>query len=213
MISKNNKKALIIVDLQNDFCRGGSLEVPGGDEVVPIANALQNKFDLVVATKDWHPKDHTSFVTNHPGHQLGEIVMADNIPQILWPQHCVQGSKGAELHAQFDISGVHQFILKGVDKNIDSYSAFFDNAHLRHTGLADYLTAHEVQDIYLMGLATDYCVKYSCLDAIKLGFNVYVIAEGCRGVDLQAGDTERALVEMQAAGAKIVKLDELYSVD
>lgn len=209
MVKQESQAALIIVDLQHDFCRGGALEVPDGDAVVPIANQLQTQFDLVVATKDWHPKDHTSFVTNHPHHQLGEVVMVEGVPQILWPEHCVQGSKGAELHADFNISHIHQFILKGVEKDIDSYSAFFDNAHLRHTGLADYLQTRHVKNIYLMGLATDYCVKYSCLDALNLGFNVFVIVDGCRGVDLKPGDVQQALAEMQAAGATLIYSQDL----
>lgn len=203
------KSALILVDLQNDFCRGGALEVPNGDEVIPLANLLQNYFDLVIATQDWHPADHVSFASNHPGHGIGDVVKTDKILQILWPDHCVQESDGAAFHSHLDISGITKIFHKGVDSSIDSYSAFYDNEHLRATGLGAFLKRLNVTDVYIMGLATDYCVKYSALDAKYLEFNVYVIGDACRGVDLSEGDSERAFAEMRAAGIHIVKSDDV----
>jgi len=199
------KTALIMVDLQNDFCSGGSLEVPGGDAVIPLANRLQAYFDVLIATKDWHPEDHMSFASNHPGHKIGDIVVVHGLQQVLWPDHCLQEMKGSEFHPQFDASRIHQIVLKGTDKTIDSYSAFFDNEHRRSTGLADYLRNQGIKKIYIMGLATDYCVKYSCRDAVKLGFDVSVIEDGCRGVELKPGDIAAAYQEMQDEGVKVVQ--------
>lgn len=200
----NNKHALIMVDLQNDFCHGGSLAVPDGDAVILIANQLQPYFDIIIATKDWHPKDHTSFASNHSGKKIGDIVKVKDMPQILWPDHCVQHSKGSEFHPQLHTETIQKIIYKGTDKHIDSYSAFFDNAHLRETGLATYLHELGVHTIYIMGLATDYCVKYSCRDAVKCGFETYVIEEGCRGVELKPGDVAAAFNEMRTEGIHVV---------
>jgi len=199
-----NKKALILIDLQNDFCKGGSLAVPDGDLVIPIANQLQNYFDIIVATQDWHPHDHASFAVNHNGLQAGDVITLQGVQQVLWPAHCIQDTKGAEFHPDLNVHKVNKIFHKGTDKNIDSYSAFFDNAHLRATGLGDYLKDHHVQEVYIMGLATDYCVKYSALDAKALGFNVSVIEDACRGVELNEGDIAKALNEMRAAGIKLI---------
>jgi len=201
--------ALIIVDLQNDFLPGGALPVAHGDEVIPLANEVQWRFELVVATQDWHPPNHGSFAANHPGKKSGDRIMLDGIEQILWPVHCVQNTHGAEFAAAFDTSRIAQVFHKGVERNIDSYSTFFDNAHRRHTGLADYLKKRSVKDIYLMGLALDYCVKYSVLDARQLGLNTHVILDGCRGIELERGDIDRALDEMKRAGAALLTSSEL----
>ena len=201
--------ALIIVDLQNDFLPGGALPVPHGDEIIALANKLQRKFELVLATKDWHPPDHGSFAANHPGKKPGDRIMLDGIEQILWPVHCVQNTYGAEFAPAFDTSRIAHVLHKGVERNIDSYSTFFDNAHRRHTGLADYLKKRSIKDIYLMGLALDYCVKYSTLDARQLGLNTHVILDGCRGIELEHGDIDRALDEMIQAGATILKSADL----
>lgn len=203
------KKALIMVDLQNDFCAGGSLAVPEGEAVVPLANLLQDYFDLVVATQDWHPKAHTSFAINHPEHSLGDAIMINGMTQVLWPAHCIQESHGAAFHPELNLQKVHHIFQKGVDERIDSYSAFFDNAHLRSTGLGDFLRREQVTDVYIMGLATDYCVKYSSLDAAHLGFSVYVIEEACRGVELFHGDIARAFDEMRAAGVHLISLRDI----
>jgi nicotinamidase/pyrazinamidase len=201
--------ALILVDLQNDFLPGGALAVPHGDEVIPLADELQSRFDLVVATKDWHPADHGSFAANHPGKKPGDRIILDGIEQILWPVHCVQNTRGAEFAPPFDTSRIAHVFHKGTERNIDSYSTFFDNAHRRHTGLAHYLEKRSVKEIYLMGLALDYCVKYSALDARHLGLTTYIILDGCRGIELEPGDIDRALDEMKHAGAILVKSSEL----
>jgi nicotinamidase/pyrazinamidase len=202
-------KALIIVDLQNDFLPGGALPVPHGDEVIPLANELQGSFELVVATKDWHPPDHGSFAASHPGKKPGDRIMLDGIEQILWPVHCVQNTHGADFAPSFDTSRIAHVFHKGTDPKIDSYSTFFDNAHRRHTGLAHYLEKREIKDIYLVGLALDYCVKYSVLDARHLGLNTHVILDGCRGIELEPGDIGRARDEMKRAGAVLLKSSDL----
>lgn len=201
--------ALIIVDLQNDFLPGGALPVPHGDEVIPLANELQRRFELVLATQDWHPPDHGSFAANHAGKKPGDRIMLDGIEQILWPVHCVQKTHGAEFAPSFDTSRVAHVFHKGIDPRIDSYSTFFDNAHRRHTGLAHYLEKRGINDIYLMGLALDYCVKYSTFDARELGLNTHVILDGCRGINLEPGDIDRALDEMKSVGAILLQSSEL----
>jgi nicotinamidase/pyrazinamidase len=202
-------KALIIVDLQNDFLPGGALPVPHGDEVIPLANELQSRFDIVVATKDWHPPNHGSFAANHPGKKPGDRIILDGIEQILWPTHCVRNTHGAQFASAFHTSRIAHVFHKGIDPLIDSYSTFFDNAHRRHTGLAHYLSERSIKNVYLVGLALDYCVKYSALDARQLGLNTHVILDGCRGIDLEPGDIDRALDEMKRAGAKMLKSAEL----
>jgi nicotinamidase/pyrazinamidase len=202
-------KALIIVDLQNDFLPGGALPVPHGDEVIPTANELQARFEVVVATKDWHPANHGSFAANHKGKKTGDRIILDGIEQILWPVHCVQNTHGAEFAASSDTNRIARVFHKGIDPLIDSYSTFFDNAHRRHTGLAHYLKERSIKDIYLLGLALDYCVKYSALDARQLGLNTHVILDGCRGIELEPGDIDRAIEEMKRAGATILKSGDL----
>jgi nicotinamidase/pyrazinamidase len=201
--------ALIIVDLQNDFLPGGALPVPHGDEVIPLANQLQRQFEFVVATQDWHPPDHGSFAANHPGKKPGDRIILDGIEQILWPVHCVQNTRGAEFAPAFDTSRIAHVFHKGVERNIDSYSTFFDNAHRRNTGLADYLKKRSIKDVYLLGLALDYCVKYSALDARQLGLNTHVILDGCRGIELESGDIDRALEEMKRVGAILLQSSDL----
>jgi nicotinamidase/pyrazinamidase len=201
--------ALILVDLQNDFLPGGALAVPHGDEVIPLADQLQRQFDLVLATKDWHPPNHGSFAANHSGKKPGDRIMLDGIEQILWPVHCVQNTRGAEFAPSFDTSRIAHVFHKGTEPQIDSYSTFFDNANRRHTGLAHYLEKRGIKNIYLMGLALDYCVKYSTLDARELGLNTHVIVDGCRGIELDTGDIDRALDEMKRAGAVLLKSSDL----
>ncbi len=173
--------ALIIVDLQNDFLPGGALPVPHGDDIIPLANELQRRFDLVLATQDWHPPNHRSFAANHPGKKPGDL----------------------------DTSRIAHVFHKGVERNIDSYSTFFDNAHRRRTGLAHYLEKRSIKNIYLMGLALDYCVKYSALDARQLGLNTHVILDGCRGIELELGDIGRALDEMKRVGAVLLQSGDI----
>ena len=194
-------RALVLVDLQYDFLPGGALAVPRGDETIAVAQRLMPEFEIVIATQDWHPRDHKSFAANNPGAQVGELRELHGLPQVMWPAHCVQGTHGAGLHD--DLDGITQVFQKGTNAEIDSYSGFFDNGHKKATGLEAWLREHGVTDLTVIGLATDYCVKYTVLDARKLGFAVTVIAEGCRAVELQPGDGARALDEMRAAGAVI----------
>jgi len=202
-------KALILVDIQNDFLPGGALAVPHGDEVIPVANRVQRAFELVVATQDWHPSNHGSFAASHPGRKVGELATLGGLPQVMWPVHCVQNTPGAAFAAALDRSRVARVFPKGTDVAIDSYSGFFDNEHRKATGLGDFLRARGVTDIYVLGLATDYCVKATTLDARQLGFNAHVILDGCRGVELNAGDVARAIDEMKAAGVVMVTSDHL----
>jgi nicotinamidase/pyrazinamidase len=203
------KRALVLVDIQNDFIPGGALAVAEGDQVVPVANRMQNAFDLVVATQDWHPANHGSFASQHPGKKPGDVIDLNGIPQVLWPDHCVQGSKGAEFHPRLDTRRVAKVFQKGTDPEIDSYSGFFDNGHLRGTGLAEYLKSAGITDIYIAGLATDYCVKYTALDGRTLGFNVYLVEDACRGVNLNPGDSATAIDQMRAAGVKVLQSSDL----
>ena len=206
-------KALAVIDLQNDFCPGGALAVPGGDEIVPIVNRLTPLFPLVVASQDWHPPDHGSFAANRPGRQPYELDELAGVPQVLWPVHCVQGTPGAAFHPAFDRTRVARVVQKGTDRAIDSYSAFFDNGRRKATGLADYLREKGVTDLTILGLATDYCVRFTVLDGRWLGFDITVVRDACRGVELVEGDSERAFEEMRAAGARIVTSDDILPPD
>jgi nicotinamidase/pyrazinamidase len=188
---------------------GGALAVPRGDEIILLANRLQRRFDVVLATQDWHPPDHGSFASNHPGEKPGDRIMLDGIEQILWPVHCVQNTHGAEFARSFNTKRIAHIFHKGIDPRIDSYSTFFDNAQRRSTGLAEYLKERSIQDLYLLGLALDYCVKYSALDARQLGLNTHVILDGCRGIELQRGDIDRALDEMKRVGAILLQSHDL----
>jgi nicotinamidase/pyrazinamidase len=199
------KKALVLVDLQNDFCPGGALAVPGGDEVIDVANRMQQHFDLVVATQDWHPADHKSFAANHPGKEPGQVIELAGMEQVLWPVHCVQGTPGAELAPGLDRDKIARVFQKGTDPEIDSYSGFYDNGHRKATGLGEFLREQEVKDVYILGLATDYCVKFTALDARREGFSAYLIEDGCRGVELKPGDVDRAIDELRRDGVAILQ--------
>jgi nicotinamidase/pyrazinamidase len=201
--------ALILVDIQNDFVPGGALAVTEGDQIVPTVNRLQPRFSLVVATQDWHPADHGSFAANHPGRQPGEVIDLNGISQILWPVHCVEGTRGADFVAGLNRDQWNRVFAKGTDPQIDSYSGFFDNGHRQSTGLGEFLRERGVTDVYVAGLATDYCVKFTVLDALELGFKPHVIEDACRGVNLHPGDVQRAIDAMRAAGAAIVTSDEI----
>ena len=195
--------ALILVDLQNDFCPGGTLAVPDGDLVIPTVNDLQKKFDLVVATQDWHPADHGSFAASHPGKKPGDAIDLAGLPQILWPVHCVQETPGAELHPRLERSAIDCVFRKGEDPLTDSYSGFFDNGRRKSTGLGEYLKSRGVASVYVCGLATDYCVKCTALDSVQLGFETFLFKDACRGVNLKPGDVQRAVKEMLAKGVRI----------
>lgn len=197
-------RALVLVDLQNDFMPFGALPVPDGDAVVAVANELAPRFGLVVASQDWHPPVHGSFASAHPGHEPGDVIDLGGVSQVLWPDHCVQNTPGASLHSALDVGLVDHVVHKGADPAIDSYSAFFDNDHRTATGLEEYLEQRGVDEIVVLGLATDYCVKATVLDAIALGFGVTVISDGCRAVELESGDGEAAFAAMRAEGARVV---------
>jgi nicotinamidase/pyrazinamidase len=203
-------KALLIVDVQNDFLPGGALQVKGGDRILPVLKRLmkEGNFDFIVACQDCHPKNHSSFAVVH-GKKPGDHILLDGLQQILWPSHCVQGTDGAKFSNQIDVSRIDRVFFKGADPKVDSYSAFFDNARRHQTGLKDFLESKGVKDLYMAGLATDYCVKYSAMDALSLGLNVFVVVDGCKGVDLMPGDTERAIKEIERAGAKVITSSQL----
>ncbi|MBK8268276.1 MAG: bifunctional nicotinamidase/pyrazinamidase [Planctomycetes bacterium] len=201
--------ALILVDLQYDFMPGGALAVRDGDSVVSVANRLMSAFDVIVATQDWHPADHASFAANHPGHEIGEMITLDGREQILWPLHCVQNTRGAELHQALDATPITKVIHKGMNPRIDSYSGFFDNARAQETGLDRELKSRGVKVLTVLGLATDYCVKFTVLDALSLGYNVRLVIDGCRGVDLREGDVDRAISTMQSNGAQVETSEQI----
>ena len=202
-------RALVLIDIQNDFLPGGSLAVPRGDQVTAVANRLMSRFDRVVATQDWHPRDHLSFASQHPGKKLFDVIDLEGLEQVLWPDHCVQETRGAEFPASLEAGDITRVTRKGTDRRIDSYSGFFDNGHRKSTGLGDYLKGEGVSEIFMMGLATDYCVKFTVLDALALGFTSRVVTDGCRGIDLAPGDVGRALERMRQAGADLVTSDSI----
>lgn len=204
-------KALILIDIQNDFLPGGALPVPEGNEIIPIVQSLlKHPFELIIATKDWHPKEHSSFAVNQ-GKMPGEIVKLGNIEQVLWPVHCVQNTFGAEFAPGWDTNKISKIIYKGTDKSIDSYSSFFDNQHKQSTGLEDFLRKNNIQELFIAGLATDYCVKFSALDALNLGFQVHIISDACRGINISPEDSAKTLKDLQAKGAIITTSTELIN--
>jgi nicotinamidase/pyrazinamidase len=202
-------RTLIIVDLQNDFAPGGALAVPAGDKIVPIVERLAAQFGTIVATQDWHPPGHGSFAANHPGRTVGEVIDLNGLPQVLWPVHCVQNTPGADFVPGPWTQRITKVFRKGMDPAVDSYSGFYDNGHRRSTGLGEWLGDRGARDVYVCGLATDYCVKFTALDGRKLGLNVTLIEDACRGVNLQAGDVDRAIEEMNRAGVRIAASDNI----
>ena len=201
--------ALILVDLQVDFMPTGMLPVKDGDRVVPIANRLMPHYDIVVATQDWHPANHGSFAANHPWRKPGQVIELAGLPQVLWPIHCVQESWGAEFVPELDGPGITKIFQKGTDPAIDSYSGFYDNGHRKSTGLAEWLREQGVDTVHVMGLAADYCVKYTVLDALREGFITVLLEDATRGVELAPGDVATAIEEMRQAGAAIATSDAL----
>lgn len=196
--------ALLLVDLQNDFVAGGALAVTDGHSVIPVANMLASHFDNVIATQDWHPHNHKSFASQHLGLQIGSVFELNGRPQLAWPDHCIQDSHGAEFVSELNRSAITCVIRKGMNREVDSYSGFFDNDHLQSTGLTEYLREQSIDTLYIMGLATDYCVKFTALDAVSLGFEAKLIRDGVRGVNLNPDDSEKAIAEMRDAGVEIV---------
>ncbi|KAB2886821.1 MAG: bifunctional nicotinamidase/pyrazinamidase [Albidovulum sp.] len=194
--------ALIVIDVQNDFCPGGALAVAGGDEIIPRVNALMAEFAVKVLTQDWHPADHASFAANHPGAQPFTLAEMPYGPQVLWPAHCVQGTTGAAFHPALATDPADLVIRKGFRAAIDSYSAFFENDHRTPTGLEGYLRTRGATRLTLVGLATDFCVAYSAVDAARLGFEVTVLEGACRAIDLD-GSLAKARADMRAAGVRL----------
>jgi nicotinamidase/pyrazinamidase len=196
-------KALILVDIQNDFMPGGALAVPGGDEIIPYVNEIMPSYECVVATQDWHPTDHGSFAANHPGQAIYEQIILDGLEQTLWPTHCVQQTGGALFAPGLDTRRIARVFPKGMNPQIDSYSGLYDNGHRASTGMSEWLKAQGMQALDVVGVATDYCVKFTVLDALQDGFEVTLLSHGCRGVDLNPGDVQNAIRVMQQSGAKI----------
>jgi len=201
-------KALIIIDVQNDFCPGGALPVPKGNEVVPVINKICLKFDKIIATQDWHPENHISFAKNHNKNPY-DVIKVNNLEQVLWPVHCVRGTKGADFQKNLKLDNVDLIIRKGTNPGIDSYSAFLENDKKTHTGLKYYLKGLGIKDVYLCGLATDYCVYYSAKDALESGFNTYVILNATRGVDVPTGNVKKVIKHMEEIGIKLINDEQL----
>ncbi len=195
--------AFLIVDVQNDFCPGGALAVPGGDEIVPIINNLSEHFDHVAITQDWHPEHHSSFASSYDGKMAFENVELSYGAQILWPDHCVQGSTGALFHTDLKTDTAELIIRKGFRKSIDSYSAFFENDHATSTGLEGYLKARNIKRLYLAGLATDFCVGYSAIDGAELGLEIFVIEDACRAIDMN-GSLNDMLNKFTSRGISLI---------
>lgn len=201
-------KALLIIDVQNDFCPGGKLAVPDGDAVVPIINNLIAHFDIIIQTQDWHPSDHSSFASNHIGKNPYETIKMGYGTQVLWPDHCIQNSKGADFHPELNTQKTQVVIRKGFRKEIDSYSTFFENDKVTATGLSGYLRERGVNILYVVGLATDFCVKWSVLDGIEEGFKLFLVQDAVRGIDI-SGSLQIALEEMKEKGAVFVTSDQI----
>lgn len=200
--------ALIIVDIQNDFLPGGKLPVSYGDEIIPLVNDLQNMFNLVVATQDWHPKNHKSFASNHEGKKPFEEIFLNGLEQVLWPDHCIQSSVGSQFHNNLNMDKVECIFRKGMDPDIDSYSGFYDNGYKKKTGLAGYLRERKIQNVYVCGLAADYCVFYTAKDSLKESFKTYIIEDATRAIDNK--NFELAKDEIISSGGQVIKSRFLY---
>lgn len=201
-------RALLLIDIQNDFLSGGTLPVPDGDCIIPLANQLQPYFDLVVATQDWHPPHHKSFASNHAGKNIFDKTDLNGLEQVLWPDHCVQGAPGAEFSPVLNLNKVEAIFRKGTDPEIDSYSGFYDNGHRKSTGLAEYLRGKNISQVYVLGLAGDYCVYFSVKDALEMGFETYLIQDAVRAINVQ--DFELAKTDMVNRGGQIVQSQTFY---
>ena len=201
--------ALLVVDVQNDFLPGGALAVPSGDEVIPVINSVVEQFDLIVSTQDWHPADHGSFASQHMGRSPGDVIDLHGLQQVLWPDHCVQNSSGAAFSAKLSTACQENVFRKGMNPAVDSYSGFFDNGQRKSTGLEDFLRQQTVSRVFVCGLATDYCVRFTAFDARQLGFDTILLEDACRGVNLQPDDVANALADMEAAGIRISATSEI----
>lgn len=202
-------RVLIVVDVQNDFMPDGALPVPGGYEVIPVINRVMERFDLVVATQDWHPANHASFASNHDDAGVGEVIDLEGLDQVLWPDHCVQSTPGSALVNTVKSAPIEAIFRKGCETSIDTYSGFYDNGHRKSTGLGDYLKGKGAESVWIAGVATDYCVQATALDARELGFETYLIEDGCRGVELNDGDVEEAIEDMRQAGVIVVRSNDV----
>lgn len=201
--------ALLLIDIQNDFLPGGALAVAKGDQIIPLVNNLQNKFDKIFVTQDFHPENHKSFAANHSGEEIGNVIEWKGLTQILWPVHCVQGSKGTEFHSDLNQNRWDEVIQKGTNPDVDSYSGFFDNAYKVDTGLNDKLKASQVKRVFISGLALDYCVKFTALDAINLGYETFLFVDCTKAVNLNSGDDVKVIKELEAAGVILINSKEL----
>lgn len=210
MLIDTTKAAFIAVDIQNDFCPGGALAVPEGDAVIPLINRLAEGFKLCVATQDWHPRGHISFASTHPGARAYDPTVVAGRDATLWPDHCVQGTVGADFHPAFRVEPYRLVIRKGFRQNLDSYSAFFENDGTTPTGLDGYLRGLGASTVVIAGLALDYCVHYSALDAAKLGYRVYVVRDATRAVGSPPGSVERALADLAVRGVAIIESGEVF---
>ena len=204
----DSDSALIVTDIQNDFCPGGSLSVPRGDEIVPVINQLMGNFEVVVATQDWHPRGHISFASTHPGKKPFDTIELMGEEQILWPDHCVPGTRGAEFHEGLDISPFVLIVRKGWHQGVDSYSTFFENDHRTATGLDSYLKGLGIRRVYLTGLAQDFCVYYSAKDALNLGFETYMIEDATRGLDQPPGSLDEKMKELAGLGLRVLRSED-----
>lgn len=200
-------KALIIIDIQNDFTSGGNLAVPNGEDIIETVNKLQDQFDLVVATQDWHPVTHKSFAVNHNGKNPFDKIMLHDLEQVLWPDHCVQGTSGAELNSRLKANKIETIFRKGMNPEIDSYSGFYDNGHKKSTGLAGYLRERKISSVYVCGLAGDYCVYYTAKDAIKEGFETFVIEDATRSIN--DSDFRNAMIDIQKLSGQIIRSKDI----
>lgn len=205
----DSKSALLVIDVQNDFCPGGQLAVEEGHKVVPVINRIMGFFGLVAATQDWHSADHLSFAANHSGKNVFDTVEVCGIDQVLWPEHCIAGTRGAQFHPDLNSAAFDLILRKGRQKELDSYSAFLENDHRTATGLEFYLKGLEVGRLFLCGIATDVCVYYSALDGVALGFEVFLIEDGCRGIDTPPGTFKERIDKMITEGVKMIDSKEL----
>nr|WP_238351693.1 bifunctional nicotinamidase/pyrazinamidase [Pseudomonas sp. SWRI99] len=203
-----SRTALLVIDVQNDFIPGGQLPVPEGDQIVPLVNLIARQFRQVVIAQDWHPRGHISFASSHAGRQPYDVIELPYGEQTLWPEHCVQASAGAELHPQLDLPQAQLIIRKGCNPDIDSYSAFLEADRSTTTGLAGYLKERGIDTVYMVGLALDFCVMFSALDARAAGFNAFVVLDACRAIDLD-GSLANAITRMQAAGVGLIQSSDL----
>jgi len=209
MVINQKKCALIIVDVQNDFSPGGALAVSEGDQIIPVINKIQENFDFIVATQDWHPANHGSFAANHSGKKVGDFIKLNGLDQILWPVHCVEFSDGADFHKSLHNQKWRKIFKKGTNPEVDSYSGFFDNGKTEETGLGDFLKSLGIEKVFVTGLAADYCVKFTVLDALDLGFKTYLLTDATKGVNISPNDTIDAFKEMENKGAILIQSNAL----